>query len=661
MRHPSQAVARAVPAYFALAFVGLAVFFAHAAFGWGGRPSVLFDAWLYNALTLLAVIGVAARATFVRAERAAWLLMTAAMVSWAAGELLYSFAFSGEPPYPSVADGAYLAFYPLAYVALLLLMRGRISQPNRSVWLDGVAASLAVAAIGAAILVDVVLETTGGSAAVVVTTLAYPLGDVLLLALVIGVLALTGWRPDRAWIAIGAGLAATALADGIYLYQASIGTYVEGTVVDALWPASTLLIALAAWQPVRRAGDIELSGRPLLATPAVAGLVGLGLLVYDHVHLQNVLAVALSAGAVLAVFVRTALTFRENASILMRSREQAATDPLTGLGNRRKLLADLDRACSGPERESLILVMFDLDGFKRYNDTFGHLAGDALLRRLGTSLAETTDGLGQTYRLGGDEFCVLAGAPAGEAEELVRAAANALSEEGEGFSITTSFGTVFMPAEADDPSGALRVADQRLYAQKHAGRMGRGRPHEVLLQALFEREPGLRRHVEGVTDLSLAVGRRLGLGPEALERLRLAAELHDVGKLAIPDTVLQKPGPLDDAEWQFIRQHTIIGQRILDAAPALYEVGKLVRSSHERWDGTGYVDGLAGEEIPLAARIVAVCDAFAAMTSDRPYCAAASAAEAVEELRRCAGTQFDPAIVEVFCAVAAERPAAHAA
>jgi HD-GYP domain-containing protein (c-di-GMP phosphodiesterase class II) len=281
--------------------------------------------------------------------------------------------------------------------------------------------------------------------------------------------------------------------------------------------------------------------------------------------------------------------------------------------------------------------------------------------RLGTNLAAAADGRGYTYRLGGDEFCVLAATTPESAVTLLESAADALAEEGEGFSVTASFGAVFLPDEAGNPRSALRVADQRLYAQKHSARLGRGRPHEVLLQALFEREPELRLHVQSVTDLSLGVGRRLGFNPEELEQLRLAAELHDVGKLAIPDTVLRKKGDLDEAEWEFVRQHTIIGQRILDAAPALYEVGKLVRSSHERWDGTGYVDGLAGEEIPLAARIISVCDAFAAMTSDRPYRGAVSADEAVEELHRCAGSQFDPSIVEIFCAELAERAAAQAA
>jgi two-component system, cell cycle response regulator len=159
----------------------------------------------------------------------------------------------------------------------------------------------------------------------------------------------------------------------------------------------------------------------------------------------------------------------------------------------------------------------------------------------------------------------------------------------------------------------------------------------------------LRAHVQGVADLSAAVGRRLGLNSEDLEELIIAAQLHDVGKIAIPDAILQKPGPLDEAEWTLIRQHTVIGQRILGAVPALHGVGTIVRATHERWDGAGYVDGLAGQAIPLAARIIAVCDTFGAMTSDRPYGGAVSVEDAFTELRRCAGTQFDPDVVRVFC------------
>jgi diguanylate cyclase (GGDEF)-like protein len=330
--------------------------------------------------------------------------------------------------------------------------------------------------------------------------------------------------------------------------------------------------------------------------------------------------------------------------------DEAHRDELTGLANRRKLLSDLERAfAEADEEDERILIIYDLNGFKYYNDTFGHPAGDTLLQRLGDSLARAVEGTGSAYRLGGDEFCVLAAVPLDRVETLIDATTAALSEEGDGFSISTCFGAVFLPSEAADSSAALRMADQRLYAQKHATKLGRGRPHDVLLEALFERDPKLRDHVHGVAQLCAAVGTRLDLHAEDLEELIIAAQLHDVGKIGIPDAVLHKPGPLDEGELTLIRQHTVIGQRILGAVPALHRVGVIVRATHERWDGEGYVDGLVGDAIPLAARIIAVCDSFAAITSDRPYRAAMTLEQALAELRRCAGTQFDPEIVRVFC------------
>jgi diguanylate cyclase (GGDEF)-like protein len=329
--------------------------------------------------------------------------------------------------------------------------------------------------------------------------------------------------------------------------------------------------------------------------------------------------------------------------------DEAHRDDLTGLANRRKLLSDLERAFAEVDGgEEHLLVIYDLNGFKYYNDTFGHPAGDALLQRLGGKLADAVDSYGSSYRLGGDEFCVLASLPAAAVGTLLDATTVALSEDGDGFSVSTCFGAVFLPSEAADPASALRTADRRLYAQKHATKLGRGEPYEVLLEALFERDPEMRAHVQGVARLSTTVGRRLGLDGEQLEELVIAAQLHDVGKIAIPDAVLTKPSPLDAAEWALIRQHTVIGQRILCAAPALHGVGAIVRATHERWDGAGY-DGLEGDAIPLAARIIAVCDAFTAMTSDRPYQGAVTLKEAFAELRRCAGAQFDPEIVRVFC------------
>jgi HD-GYP domain-containing protein (c-di-GMP phosphodiesterase class II) len=199
------------------------------------------------------------------------------------------------------------------------------------------------------------------------------------------------------------------------------------------------------------------------------------------------------------------------------------------------------------------------------------------------------------------------------------------------------------------------MADQRMYARKSIGRASAGKQTtDVLMQVLSERSPSLGTHLDGVTELCQAVGRAL-LPEDQMVPLLQAAALHDVGKAAIPDEVLHKAGPLNQEEWEFMRRHPLTGERILSAAPALAHAAKLVRASHERFDGLGYPDRLAGDDIPLGARIILVCDAYDAMTSDRPYRDGMSAAEALAELRRCAGTQFDPIVVDVFCRLAGER------
>ncbi len=325
-------------------------------------------------------------------------------------------------------------------------------------------------------------------------------------------------------------------------------------------------------------------------------------------------------------------------------------DPLTGLGNRRKLTADLEEALALPETAvPHMLIIFDLNGFKHYNDTFGHPAGDALLARLATQLAEAAATHGEAYRLGGDEFCVLGAPPPGEAESYVSATVTALEEEGAGFAVSASFGAAILPEEAQTASAALTVADRRLYAQKHLAQAERGRPHDVLLLALREREPTLGDHCANVAELATAVGERLALPESELDELRRAAELHDIGKLAMPDAVLRKQGPLTQGEWSLMRSHTLIGERILASSPALGPVGSIVRSTHERWDGSGYPDGLAGEAIPRSARIIAVCDAYTAMASGRPYQLARSTRSALDELRSGGGTQFDPEVVAALC------------
>jgi diguanylate cyclase (GGDEF)-like protein len=329
----------------------------------------------------------------------------------------------------------------------------------------------------------------------------------------------------------------------------------------------------------------------------------------------------------------------------------ANTDGLTGLDNRRRLSVALEQATRAASLDRpLLLAMYDLDGFKHYNDTYGHPAGDALLVRLSQRLSGSLDERARAYRMGGDEFCVVGAlTSADEALDVASRAAEALHEHGDGFTVSASYGAVLLPIETDDATEALRFADQRMYLQKSSSRMSATRQTtDVLVQMIGERNVQLGEHVSVVVRLAEGVSQRLGLSREHTDEVKRAAALHDIGKLAIPESILMKPGPLSAAEWEFVRQHTLIGERILSAAPSLFNCAKIVRSSHERWDGGGYPDGLAADDIPLAARIVAVCDAFDAMTSVRPYRERRSVEEALAEVQRCAGTQFDPSVVRAF-------------
>jgi two-component system, cell cycle response regulator len=600
------------------------------------------------------------------AERRAWLLIGGGFGLWVAGDVYWTVALYDleEIPIPSPADAGYLALLPCAFAGLVLLARARLHDVPRTLWLDGLVAALAAGAVAAAVVVGPVTSGVSGSVPEVATNLAYPVGDLALLALVVGAVALTGWRLDRTWALLGAGLLAFWFADSLYLVTNANGTYDSGSWFDAGWNAAVVCCTAAAWLGGRAgATAVRRGGVRQSVMPVLFALVSLALLVVAGWGEVSALASVLAAASLLAVLARLTDANRLNGRLLDATRDEALTDALTGLGNRRRLTLDLDAAAATADpARPVVLAIFDLDGFKRYNDGFGHAAGDALLQRLGAALSAAVEGRGTAYRMGGDEFCVLLAPGLARPAQAIVDATRALSERGQGFRIGCSFGQVELPREATAVEAALRTADQRMYAHKRGGRNPGRESTEVLLRAIGERLPDLEGHTRHVAALARGVAERLGLPRHEVEAVRRAAELHDVGKVAVPDAVLEKPGPLDEAEWAFMRRHTLIGERIVAAAPSLESVARLVRWSHERMDGRGYPDGLVGDEIPVGARIVAVCDAFDAMVADRPYRRALSPAEAVMELRACASSQFDPAVVEAFVEVwragrAGARPA----
>jgi two-component system, cell cycle response regulator len=638
----------------AVAAAALLAHVAHTAAGLGGpAPDALFDRWLYHGLMLGAAAGCLARGVLVREDRAAWLLLGLGAASWSAGDLYFSLALADdpEPPFPSASDALFLAFYPLCCWALALLVRRHVREFHLSLWVDGVTGALAVAAVCTALLYDAVSVSVAGEPLVIAAALAYPAGDVLLLAFVVALFALTGWRPGLTVALLGGALALGAIGDAAVLIRSAQGTYAEGTVLDSLWPASLLLLALAAARP-SRFNEARLSPLLVLAMPFVFGLTAVGLLVLGQVEPLNPLTLALACATVFALLVRMAVTLRENLEMVASSRGEALTDALTGLGNRRKLVAALETDIPAATADApLVLLLFDLDGFKRYNDGFGHLAGDALLARLGAKLAAAVRAHGDAYRLGGDEFCAVVRLPEAELEPVLAAAAAALSDRGEGFEVRPSYGAVVIPHEAATPSDALQLADRRMYARKGTRPVPeRLEMRDVLVRALEARGAGVQDAARRRAEIAVAVGRRLGMEGEELDELARAAELHDLGKVALPDAILDKPEKLDDEEWAFVRRHPLLAERILSGSPAMRPVARLVRSAAERFDGLGYPDGLAGEMIPLGARVIAVCRAYDAMLGSRPYRSALDAGSAADELRRAAGTQFDPRVVQAFLA-----------
>ena len=427
---------------------------------------------LYDAVVIAAGLACLLRGRLVPGERGGWRLLGLGVLSWAAGEIYWTWYIIGnsEPPYPSLADAFYLGFYPLAIAGLALLVRARARELDWRRWTDAAIAALGTAALGTAFVFDFVAERTSGSSAEVAVSLAYPLGDIATMAMIVGVIALTGWRPGRTWSLLFVGLALQVVADVAYTLQATGGVLPPGNWIDPIYLISAVALGAVLWLPgtasIKPAA--ERGGWHDLVVPAIFAAVMVGLFAMQSIGNTSGLAATLWAATMVAVVARLALSARENRTLL----EQVRTDSLTGLGNRGGMQIDLEQACErATEQTPTTLVLLDLNGFKRYNDTFGHPAGDELLIRLGDRLRRAIGEEGVVYRIGGDEFCVLSAAgPPIDRDALTREAAHALTESDRGVAVSSSWGAVTIPGEAAGPSEALQLADVRMYAQKESRR-----------------------------------------------------------------------------------------------------------------------------------------------------------------------------------------------
>ncbi len=378
------------------------------------------------------------------------------------------------------------------------------------------------------------------------------------------------------------------------------------------------------------------------------------------------------------------MTNQDLASANARLESLATTDPLTDLLNHRalNLMVDQEIERAHRYRRPFSLLFMDLDHFKMINDTYGHGSGDRVLKEYAAVVQSQLRGVDVLGRWGGEEFLVLLPeidwSSAMECAERVRkSVAGHLFEIGDGIHITSSIGVASYPEDAVDRDRLIELADTAMYAAKRLGRNQVRRSSDAAVAAMEGSAEGMNgrhessligvvealaalveardhysgRHTAEVGQRAVRLALKLGLDAPQAELLGMAGLLHDIGKVGVPDAILQKPARLTAGEWATVRKHTTVGADVVNRIPGLSPIATIIRAHHEHWDGTGYPDGLAGDAIPVGARIISVVDAYGAITSDRPYRAARSPEWARSEMIRCAGHQFDPVVVEAFLAM----------
>ena len=701
----SAAGARPVPPRLIAAILFILVaYLAWAAVG-GIGPEALGDlAFLpMGALSVFACWRAGERAAAVPGMRWGWRLIGLGLASYTIGDLTQIvYELGGELPNVSFADPFYLAFYPLALIGILRFPwgSGTLRRRRMQALFDS-----ATMAIGGAVLVwYLVLGPTAssgtGELAGDLVEVFYPGGDLVLIMALVRLWTLSpasSIRRSVAWLSVG--LAIFVAADVTYVWLVLHSTFEGGGWLDLSWLAATAAFVIApTCQPVLSVEDVtagaEVEEEPgiwAIAIPFLAVAVVFGLLIGTQAEDTFFPGLSLTLAAVLVAILVSARLFlggRDLAKANVELREAhaelaalATTDPLTGLPNHRALVdavdRELDRARRYERRCSLLFI--DIDYFKALNDGCGHSAGDTVLRELGEVMLRSLRTIDTVGRWGGEEFVAVlpevdSEAAMATAERLRATVADHIFAIASGIHVTVSVGASSYPRDGEARGALLEAADRAMYTAKRMGRnqvfdaadptVGALRDGEgsgsdaderatmgavdALAMLVDTRDRGTGDHVTHVATLAERVALALGCTPKQARQTYFAAKLHDIGKVAVADAILRKPGRLTDEEWKLMRQHPAIGADVVSRIGRLASIAPIIRAHHERYDGDGYPEGLRGEEIPLEARIVGVADAFDAMISDRPYRRRMSLEQAREELRRCAGTQFDPDVVDAL-------------
>ena len=631
-------------------------------------------------------------------HRVTLLFLGLGVSSYAVGMAIWSYyemVLHQATPFPSWADAGFLAQYPLLLIGILRLPTRRLPPPLRwRVVLDSLITLTALVTLSWYFVLGPTLQQGTESLLAKVLGAAYPLGDLVLLVSLLLVMAQRRDSVPRPVVAaLSLGLLCIIVADTVFAYQTLKGTYATGSFGDIGWPLGYLCIGLAAGLSrcrVKEESDdrptVPLLWRSLLPYVLMPILAALALYTRLH-HGDERLEPGVYLGGgmlVLLVLVRQAVAMQRLIADLkerIKAQEKAEElltalaeqDGLTGLLNHRVFHKRFQEEAEHAERsgQPLTVALIDLNNFKFFNDAYGHLAGDDVLRQAALALRDCCRPCDTLARFGGDEFALLL--PGAGQDEAGRLAARLQSrldslayyppDHDVAIPLQLSVGTAVFPEEQHGRMDTLALADTRLYQAKtgdsEAGATQRLRTAfseriegfsmlDALVTAVDNKDRYTCRHSSDVMTFSLQIAEALEMDRDTQHTVAVAALLHDLGKIGVPDAILRKPGRLTNEEFAAVRHHPVMGAVLVKAVPGFEATLDAVRFHHERWDGGGYPEGRRGEEIPLIARIMAVADAFSAMTTDRPYRRGMTEERALAEITKGTGTQFDPFLVQVF-------------